>query len=202
MENIKNVTSNHHSTESLKTMALTGMLVAITLVMINTPLGRITLPIVSVTIAHIPILIATLCLGLGSGLIVALVFGMASLFIALTSPASILDPFFVNPLVSILPRLLIPVTTYGVIKLCQLIGKKKRATIYNILAIIVGNLTNTFGVYLMLYLIYAKAILEKSGTPAITLIITAISTSTLFKCIIVVLITTPIVAIISKQIKK
>ena len=96
MENIKNVTSNHHSTESLKTMALTGMLVAITLVMINTPLGRITLPIVSVTIAHIPILIATLCLGLGSGLIVALVFGMASLFIALTSPASILDPFLLT----------------------------------------------------------------------------------------------------------
>lgn len=185
---------------STQMMVSTAMLIALTVVMLFTPVGRIQLPIVSVTIAHIPILIAAIVFGLHSGLIVSLAFGLTSLFIALVAPTSLLDPFFVNPLISILPRLLIPVTTYLSYRgFSALFGKWRRgAAIATAISVVIGNLTNTFGVYTMLYLVYAKAILEKTGQPALGLIITAISTSTLIKCVAVVLLTTPIVVVLKR----
>ncbi|MDL2232963.1 ECF transporter S component [Ruminococcaceae bacterium OttesenSCG-928-L11] len=178
-----------------KTMVTTGMMIALTIVMMTTPLGTIRLPVVSITVAHIPILIAALTMGLYPGIVVGLAFGLSSLFVALTSPASILDPLFVNPLVSVLPRVLIPITTYFSYKgLDRLFGKTKKGNVAAVgISVAIGNLTNTFGVYTMLYLIYAQRILEESGTPAINMIIAAISTTTLWKCIGVVLITTPVV---------
>ncbi|MDN5378709.1 MAG: hypothetical protein PWQ76_964 [Clostridiales bacterium] len=185
---------------STKSLAATGMMIALTLVLAFTPIGMIRLPIVSITIAHVPAIITAMVLGLPEGLIVALSFGCASLFLAATSPSSILDPFFVNPLVSILPRVLIPVTTYFVYHgLCNAFKKSKHSeTISILIASAIGNLTNTFGVYTMLYLLYAKEILEKSGKPALTLIIGAISTTTLYKCIGIMVIVLPIVKAIKK----
>lgn len=186
-----------------KKMVSTAMLIALTIVMLNTPIGRLTLPIVSVTIAHIPILIAAITLGLVPGLIVASAFGLTSLFLALTQPVSLLDPFFVNPLVSVLPRVLIPVTTYFVYKgLMALMGKNRTGELVaSGVAVAVGNLTNTFGVYTMLYLVYAQAIFEKTGNSALSLIVTAISTSTAIKCVVVVLITVPVVMALKRALK-
>ncbi|MGL5435846.1 MAG: ECF transporter S component [Lachnospiraceae bacterium] len=203
MEHSKTVTNQTavRGTATRET-ALTGMLAALTVVMLFTPIGRIPLPIVSVTIAHIPILIAAICLGVKAGLITAFIFGGTSLFIALTAPGSILDPFFVNPLISILPRMMIPLTTCGTLALCRLMTGRKTGTIHNILSIVVGNLTNTFGVYLMLYVIYAQAIFEKTGKSALSLIITAVSTSTAIKCVIVVMITAPLAEVLQRMMRQ
>ncbi len=185
---------------STKSLAEAGMMIALTLVLAFTPIGMIRLPIVSITIAHVPAIITALVLGLPEGFIVALSFGCASLFLAATSPSSILDPFFVNPLVSILPRILIPITTYFVYHgLCKAFkNSKHKETLSILIATAVGNLTNTFGVYTMLYILYAKEILEKSGKPALTLIIGAISTTTLYKCIGIMIIVLPIVKAVKK----
>lgn len=183
-----------------KKIAVTGMMVALTLILTFTPLGMIRLPIISITIAHVPAIIAALVLGLSEGLTVALAFGISTLFLAISSPASILDPFFVNPLISVLPRALIAVTTYftyrGLKKLLKSVSQGDNIAI--ITATAVGNLTNTFGVYLMLYLIYAKEIFEKSGTPALELIAAAISSTTLLKCVGIVIIVLPIVKALQK----
>lgn len=208
MEQSKTVTYQTASHQTAKRgittreTTLTAMMAALTIVMLFTPVGRIPLPIVSVTIAHIPILVAAICLGVRAGLIISFVFGATSLFIALTAPISILDPFFVNPLISILPRLMIPLTTCGTLALCRVATGKKSGTIHNVLSIVAGNLTNTFGVYLMLYLIYARAIFEETGTSALSLIITAVSTSTVLKCIIVVIITAPVVSVFQSMIRR
>jgi uncharacterized membrane protein len=204
MQNAANQTTPSASKRfDTKTLVLTAMFIALTVVMWNTPIGRITLPFVTVTIAHIPILIATITVGLPAGLAVSLAFGLMSLFIAMTSPASVLDPFFVNPLISILPRVMIPVVTYFVYKgLHRLMGAKKVGDIAATgIAVALGNLTNTFGVYGMLYLIYAKAILEQTGTPAISLIVTSLSTSTALKCVVVVLICTPVIVAIKRALR-
>jgi uncharacterized membrane protein len=162
--------------------------------MMLTNLGTISLPMVRVTVAHIPILITAIVCGLPHGLMVGFAFGATTLIVALTSPVSLLDPFFVNPLVSVLPRLLIPVTAYYMYKLASRLTANRKAghTISLVAAFTVGNLTNTFGVYLMLYLVYAREIMEKTGTPAVTLILSLMATSTLLKCVVVVLICTPV----------
>lgn len=194
---------NKKRTSSLRITIATTLMIALTIVLAFTPIGMIRLPLISITIAHIPILISTLVLGLYAGVIVSLAFGGISLFIALTMPTSILDPFFVNPLVSILPRFLIPFTTFGTYKLLAnfLSGKSWGITWSVALAVTIGNLTNTFGVYTMLYLVYAQEILSLSGKEALSLIIAAISSTTLIKCIFVVIVCVPIIKALNKVIK-
>ena len=185
---------------SARKITAVGMMIALTVILLNTPLGVITLPMVRITIAHLPVLIATILFGLSQGLMVAFAFGACTLLIALTSPVSALDPFFVNPLISILPRMLIPVTTYYSYRaLQQLPGRSKgKETLSVAIGLAVGNLTNTFGVYAMLYVLYASAIFEKTGTPALSLILGLISTSTAIKCVGIMLIGTPVVLALRK----
>lgn len=188
------------SQSSTRTITITGVLIAITMILTFTPIGMITLPLVSFTIAHIPAMVAAITIGLQPGIMIALSFGLASLFRAATSAASLLDPFFVNPLISVLPRLLIPVTTYFTYRLLlkatknTATGKRAAAAV----AIALGNLTNTFGVYTMLYILYARQILEKSGVPALELIIGAISSTTLIKTIGIVIVSVPVVYAVNK----
>ena len=185
---------------STRMMAINAILIAVMIVMMVTPLGRLPLPLVSVTIAHIPILVTVIVFGLYSGLIVAFAFGITSLLLALAAPSSLLDPFFVNPLISVLPRMLIPVTTFLTYRGLSALLKKwpKSDAVSAAVSIVVGNLTNTFGVYTMLYLIYAKSIFETTGESAMSLIITAVSTSTFIKCVVVVIITTPLVLVLKR----
>lgn len=187
-------------TFTTRTLAVTAMMCAVTIVLMVTPIGTIKLPIVSITIAHIPVIITSIVLGLREGLIVGFALGASSLVMAIVSPGSVLDPFFVNPLISILPRLLIAVTTYFSYKLLRKILKRVGGGDYaaTVVSAAVGNLTNTFGVYTMLYLIYAKQIFEKTGKEALGLILAAISTTTVIKCIAVVIIVTPIVVVLKK----
>lgn len=166
-----------------------AMMIAITFILMNTPLGTIPLGAISVTIAHIPILLATILFGLRSGLIMAFIFGVMSLLTALIAPNSVLDPLFINPLISILPRMFIPLTTYAVYKSLA----KVNNTVAIILATAIGNLTNTLFVYLSLYFfasVQVEVILGKSFASAI---IGMISLSTLIKTILVVAITTPLI---------
>ena len=179
------------------------MMITLTIILATTPLGTIRLPLVSVTIAHAPVLITTILLGLYPGLWVALSFGLLSLFLAITTPTSLMSPFFMNPLVSIFPRILIPITAYFSYKIsCKIFAATKKKEIISIgISVIVGNLTNTFGVYLMIYLIYAQEILEKTGKSAISLILVAMSTSTAIKCLFLVLVLVPLIKILQKRLR-
>lgn len=195
---------NGKKTLSVKRLTLISLMIALTAVLALTPIGMIRLPIVSITIAHVPAIITAVTIGLLDGVIVAFSFGALSLYLAITSPTSVLDPFFVNPLISILPRLLIPIVAYFTYKLLVKLLSKVRAgnQIATVTAIVLGNLTNTFGVYTMLYLVYAREIAEKAGKPAIELIIGAISLTTLWKTIGIVIIASPVVYAINRVYKK
>ena len=192
-----------NSTFSLQKKVATAMMITLTIILATTPLGTIRLPLVSVTIAHAPVLITTILLGLYPGLWVALSFGLLSLFLAITTPTSLMSPFFMNPLVSIFPRILIPITAYFAYKIsCKIFAATKKKEIISIgISVIVGNLTNTFGVYLMIYLIYAQEILEKTGKSAISLILVAMSTSTAIKCLFLVLVLVPLIKILQNRLR-
>ncbi len=88
-------------------LAIDALFFAIIIIMTFTPLGFITIfGVVSNTLIHIPVLIGALLFGYKRGLMYGVFFGLCSLLKAAISPVGILDPYFVNPLVSILPRLL------------------------------------------------------------------------------------------------
>lgn len=188
---------------SVRDITIIGMMMALILVMLNTPLGTISLPMVRITIAHVPILITALLIGLPQGVFIGAFFGCSTLVIALTQPVSVLDPLFVNPLVSVLPRVLIPITTYYSYKLMKKITAKMKGgeALSLAVSLALGNLTNTFGVYIMLYLVYARSILDLTGTPALTMILGLISTTTAIKCAGIVILGTPIVLSLKKALR-
>jgi len=172
---------------------MTGVLAAVLIFMLITPLGTIRLPMVSITVAHVPILIASIILGFMPGFILAIIFGLASMTLAVINPSGVLDVFFINPCVSVLPRLFIPVMTWLCFKFMSKIFTGKKILIAICLSLAIGNLTNTFGVYFMIYLIYAKKILEITGQNAKSFILSLMALSTIWKCIGIVLIVSPII---------
>lgn len=106
-------------------MCIDAMFLSIILIMTFTPLGFITLfGVVSNTLIHIPVLIGALLFGYKRGLLYGAFFGFASLFKALSSPVTILDPYFVNPLVSVLPRVLFGLISGLIFDLIKNLPKK------------------------------------------------------------------------------
>ena len=93
----------------MKTRQITvnAMLIAITALLAIVPnLGIITIGPVSLTIMHIPVILAGIVFGFQSAVITGLTFGISSMFVAMTRGATPVDLLFINPVVSVLPRLL------------------------------------------------------------------------------------------------
>lgn len=144
---------------SMQWMTGTAMMIAVTLVLANTPLGRITMPFLTATTLHIPVILATLVLGWQAGLITGLVFGVHSLISNLTG-ASFFAPFFINPLVSVLPRALFPLCVYGIAQgLKRLLGRfDPRHVVAYVAASALGTALHTTMVMGMIYLLYGGQI--------------------------------------------
>ncbi len=121
--------TNTNSTLSLnKKLTLTGAFSALVIVLGITRLGFISLgATASITILHIPVILICMLAGLPEGLFVGLVFGSLSLIQAAMSPSGVLDPFFVNPLISILPRMLIAVIAWGIWKVLNFLPYMPKA---------------------------------------------------------------------------
>ena len=92
----------------------------------------------SLTVMHIPVIIGAVLEGPVVGTLIGLIFGISSLLQAAINPISPSDPWFVNPLLSILPRLFI-----GPIAWLVFSAIKRNKVIALILAGLAGSLTNT-----------------------------------------------------------
>lgn len=146
------------SSQTTRRMVVIAMLAAITGLLTFTPIGMITLPppLPAVTLVHIPVILAALVEGPWVGVPVGLVFGLCSLIRAWGSGVVGLTLFFRNPLVSVLPRMIIPLTAWGAYALWSHFVKRKGATEKLGLAIAsaIGAITNTvlcLGMILILY---------------------------------------------------
>jgi uncharacterized membrane protein len=143
----------------------------------------------SITIMQIPVLIAAIIAGLGSGIGTGLIFGIFSLIQAAIAPIGPLDPFFVNPLVSVLPRVLMGIGTFYCFKLFSSLPNFPKPVNYAISGLF-GSLINTCLVLLMLVVIKAMdfkmfvAVLIANG------LLEAVA-SAIITCIVVSLITMP-----------
>ena len=149
----------------IKTSELTtiGMLSAICVVLGLTGYGFIPLPGAKATIMHIPVIIGSIIGGPIVGMTIGFIFGLFSIMQNITTP-NILSFAFINPLVSVLPRVLIGLTSYYVYKF----SFTKNDSIRIGIATVVGSLTNTFGVLTMIYVLYAaKFAASKAIDPSV-----------------------------------
>lgn len=177
-----------------RSLAFLGLMLGITIIMDLTPLGMIPLGAISATIIHIPTIITGIVLGPAAGLIMGTALGIVGWIHALTRPVTILDPFFMNPLISVLPRMFIGVAAYFVYYgLSKLINKQSvNNPVSTFIGGMAGSITNTILVFLMLYLIYAKELVEKVGMPFGVILVSVITTNAIAEAIISGLITMPI----------
>ena len=150
------------ASKATRQLTLTAMFIALVALLGLTPLGLIPLGFINVTILHIPVIIGALVLGWKGGLILGCMFGLVSTLrafgIPLPASALVSNLMAESPLLvvvmSMLPRLLVPLTTCGV---CHLLARRgtPRGVALAISAVI-GTLTNTvfyLGLMLLFYIL-------------------------------------------------
>lgn len=130
---------------SVRRMAVIGVLGAISIVLGMTPLGFIPVGPTRATIMHIPVIIGGIMEGPLVGGLVGLVFGLFSIFQALTNPTPV-SPVFLNPIVSVLPRVLIGITSYYTYEGTKRLGNRNtKGLLYVLWCAIIAYLS--YGIY-------------------------------------------------------
>ena len=148
---------------TVRRMTVTGMLGAISVVLGMTPLGFIPIGTTNATIMHIPVIIGAIVEGPIVGMLVGLIFGISSLIRSITIPTPTSFVFW-NPLVSILPRILIGLASYYIYKLSIKTTKNEAVSLG--IAEAIGTLVNTLGVLGMIYVLYAEKFVTAIGLSA------------------------------------
>lgn len=130
-------------------IVVTGVLGAIAILLGLTRLGFIPwVSGVSLTIMHVPVIIGAVLEGPLVGVGIGLIFGIFSMIQAAIAPTGPTDVWFTNPLLSVLPRLLIGPVAWLVWR-----ALKHWPAVGLISAGVAGSLTNTIGVLGMIGLL-------------------------------------------------
>lgn len=138
---------------SIRQMTMIGMLSAISIFLGITGLGFIPLPTMRATIMHVPVIIGAIIEGPVVGALVGLVFGLFSMYQNFTAPGPTSFIFW-NPIIAIIPRVLVGIVAYYVYRaLCR---KIKKESISIAIASLLASFTNTAGVLSLAYLFYLE----------------------------------------------
>lgn len=198
-----NVQTKATKNVNVRKMAIIGVLSAISIMMSMIPgIGYIPIGPTNATIMHIPVIIGSIIEGPIVGATVGFIFGLTSLIKALTQP-TITSFAFINPLVSILPRVLIGILAYYIYEFTMKLTKK--ASISGLLAGGLGSIINTAGVLGMIYILYGARFAEVSGSSASTagtFIFTLAATNGIPEAIIGALVVSPVIMALKKVIKR
>ena len=141
----------------LRDFVLLALFVALIVLLGFTPLGLIPLGFINVTILCVPVIVGALYMGWKNGLLLGLAFGLTSFLCALRKPSTLVSTLMgASPvlvaLMSILPRLLVPMVSYGVYT--RLRSKQESLAVG--VAAVCGSLTNTIfylGLMLLFYVL-------------------------------------------------
>lgn len=147
---------NHRSQNKTFRIAILSVLTAIIILQSFIPfLGYIPIGPLSLTIIQITVIIAAIVFGPGDAAIIGGVWGMITFIRAFISPTSPIAPIiFINPLISVLPRILIGVTAGYSYKL---LNKTKLGSVGSMpIASLLGSLTNTILVLGLTYFLYKE----------------------------------------------
>lgn len=150
------------ASKATRQLTLTALFIALVVLLGLTPLGLIPLGFINVTILHIPVIIGALVLGLRGGLILGCAFGLVSTLrafgIPLPASALVSNLMAESPLLvvvmSMLPRLLVPLATCGLCHLLERHGARRSVALAA--SAVAGTLTNTvfyLGLMLLFYIL-------------------------------------------------
>ena len=174
-------------------LVVIGMLSGISLFMGLTGLGFIPLPWMKASIMHVPVIIGAVLEGPVVGATVGLVFGLFSIYQNITAPA-LLSPIFMNPIIAIVPRVLIGIISYYAFKFIKTKFDKEKIALGT--AAILGTLTNTIGVLGLTYILAIDkfAALKDISRSAVGAALTTIGVSNgIPECLVSVLVVVPVV---------
>lgn len=138
---------------SIRQMTMIGMLSAISIFLGLTGLGFIPIPPVKATIMHVPVIIGAIVEGPVVGSLVGLVFGLFSMYQNFTAPGPTSFIFW-NPIIALVPRILIGITAYYIYTFLN--NKLKNKSISIGVAAICATLVNTIGVLSLTYIFYLE----------------------------------------------
>lgn len=145
-------------------LTIRGILIAIIIVQSMVPfLGFIPLLATSLTIIHITVIVAAVTLGTKDGMFIGFIWGVMTMIRAWTAPTTPIDTLiFTNPIVSVLPRVLVGLVA-GVV-FTVLYKRTKQFYLPTIVAAALGTLTNTVLVLGLMGLLYTGPVAEAYGT--------------------------------------
>lgn len=145
-------------------LTIRGILIAIIMVQSMVPfLGFIPLFAISLTIIHITVIVAAITLGTKDGMLIGLIWGLLTMVRAWTMPTTPLDTLvFTNPIVSVLPRILVGLVAGVVFTIMY--KKTKQFYKASIVAAGLGALTNTVLVLTAMGVLYTGPVAEANGT--------------------------------------
>ena len=146
--------------EKTRKLVVAGMLSAVTMVLGLTPLGIIPIGPLNATILHVPVIIGAVLEGPVVGFVIGLIFGLFSLYRAAVG-GSVLAPLFLNPVVTILPRVLIGPVAYYVFRGISHLTRKRALSVGA--AAVAGTLPNTIGVMGLIFILYAQQYADLMG---------------------------------------
>ncbi|MGI6348508.1 MAG: ECF transporter S component [Eubacteriaceae bacterium] len=150
-------------------------------------------------VMFLPTILTGIIKGPKAGWLMGTAMGIVIMIRAMTMPMSILDPLFINPLVSVVPRMFIGVVAYWVYALIVRDSKSTgRIATAGAVAGAMGMITNTVLVMSALYLFYAEKITELMGIGFKVLLIGIISSSAIIEAVTAAILTSAIIAIYKK----
>ena len=112
--------------ESTRKLAVSGMMAALMIVLGTTPLGFIPIGPFDITIMHLPVIIGAILEGPVVGGVLGLFFGLFSIYQAMVAPG-VLSPLFFDPLVSVVPRVLVGLCAWYVYAGMERLLRPRRA---------------------------------------------------------------------------
>lgn len=145
---------------NVRKLVIVGVLSGVSIMLSLTPLGYIPIGPLNLTIMHIPVIIGAIIEGPLVGMMIGFMFGMMSLVRAFVAP-TVISFVLMNPLISVLPRVIMGIATYYVYTIINKMISKEKVS----LAItgVVGSLMNTIGVLGSIYLLYGQKYVEAIG---------------------------------------
>ncbi len=177
-------------------ITINAVLCALVLIFVAFPIqiGILSLAVIPI----IAIIISAETLGVVNGMITGLFFGIISLVGQLIRP-SVLSFAFYNPMISVLPRILIGVASYYSIRgICKLFPKIP-ALVANGVGAFCGVLTNTVGVLGMIMLFYYGRPLGSGGSAiGFPWLAGILLTNSILEAVVCTLLTPPLVIAVQK----
>lgn len=172
--------------QSIQRITRLGILMGLIILMTFIPnIGYIQTGLFSITTIHIPVLIGAALMGPIGGLVLGLTWGLTSYFYALTL-GTIEAMIFLNPMVSIVPRVLVGlIASYTTMALDKV--NMKEVLKYGLVAGI-GTLSNTVLVLSSIFIFASEGVLSfnQAFSTIITIIISTNGLLELFAAVIIV----------------